>query len=325
MWNTHQNSESLFLCPSVYVPLLKGIPVYRCLLWDIVGLVMFSVCFLNMETPSCLKTPPNEPFMNTDVEHCLKRLNKEGKQMESNMKNAPLSKKASPLHTFTTKSNIFDTNLPQAACESSPKLTDRLQWNAASRLLFWQHLWQSEQSCNFPLSVSVLSLPANLPENPKLCWDMKCLLVPPFISRHYYLQHLQEVLENMKTKGWHAWAGEGRKCGSTEGRTWCWWGLVQRYAADQLLSIIQVSLVYWEMTAVGPTLLERGSGDVGINTSCYSNQDQVWNFEQLNNRNVIDMITGVGCAIYVSYLKLILFLWIAKMERNCQAKATLLY
>lgn len=219
MWNTHQNSESLFLCPSVYVPLLKGIPVYRCLLWDIVGLVMFSVCFLNMETPSCLKTPPNELFMNTDVEHCLKRLNKEGKQMESNMKNAPLSKKASPLHTFTTKSNIFDTNLPQAACESSPKLTDRLQWNAASRLLFWQHLWQSEQSCNFPLSVSVLSLPANLPENPKLCWDMKCLLVPPFISRHYYLQHLQEVLENMKTKGWHAWAGEGRKCGSTEGRT----------------------------------------------------------------------------------------------------------
>lgn len=78
--------------------------------------------------------------MNTDAEHCRKRLNKEGKQMESNMKNAPLSKKARPLHTFTTKSNIFDTNLPQAACESSPKLTDRLQWNAASRLYYFDNI-----------------------------------------------------------------------------------------------------------------------------------------------------------------------------------------
>lgn len=62
------------------------------------------------------------------------------KKTESNMKNAVLSKKGSLLHTFTTKSNIFDTNLPQEACESSQKLTDRLQWNAASRLYYFDNI-----------------------------------------------------------------------------------------------------------------------------------------------------------------------------------------
>lgn len=169
--------------------------------------------------------PAEELFRNIDAEHCLKRLNKERKQTESNMKNAALSKKAGLLHTFTTKSNIFDTNLPQEACESSQKLTDRLQWNAASRLYYFDNISGKVNKVAPFLSVFIFELHCcdYLPKNPKLCWDMKCSGSSyPFSSACIICntsKNSLKVLEKIKTRGWHAWAGEGWKCGSTGERT----------------------------------------------------------------------------------------------------------
>lgn len=101
-------------------------------------------------------------------------------------------------------------------------------------------------------------LPAHLPENPTLCRDTKHPGLP-FSSACIIIcitsKKSLKVLEEIKRRGRHAWAGEGWKFGSTGERDFHHL-MLHWYTPDWFMSII--SLFYLELTAVGPTFTGKG-------------------------------------------------------------------
>lgn len=82
-------------------------------------------------------------------------------------------KKPASLHTFTTKSNIFDTNLPkQPVKQAQSWQTDDSGMQPEDLFLqLFCFFWQSEESCNFPLTAYVLSVQF-------CCYLLTCLTIP---------------------------------------------------------------------------------------------------------------------------------------------------
>lgn len=108
--------------------------------------------FFNMEPPTLLKMAL--------------------KQQSRNLK-APSKAHKQPalVHTVTTKSKMFDTNLPQQPVKQAQS------WQTDYSGMQWAVLFCFGKVAAllrlFMFECTDLLLPAHLPENPTLCWDTK--------------------------------------------------------------------------------------------------------------------------------------------------------
>lgn len=115
-----------------------------------------------------------------------------------------------------------------------------------------------------------------------------------------------KVLEKIKTRGWHAWAGEGWKCGSAGGEP------------------------FHQLMRSGAKIWQTGLYHI-ICHSCYAAIKTWWergkrqkNFHGWRTKTLLKWSQVFEYTIYVSYFKEIMTLGIWRIQRKSQTKTTIL-